>query len=120
MKLNEFSKSELKEILTKQGWDNITTWGYMTTAVNELGVYRLFLSINYLDIDDVKLGLTLFRELGLDNTFNLHEKYVGRDDELFNLELVRAERALRTFERECGEGWGINQEELVELLKKEL
>lgn len=117
MKLNEFSKSELKEILTKQGWDNIVMWGYETSAVNELGVYRLFLSINYLDIDDVKLGLTLFRELGLDNTFNLHEKYVGRDDELFNLELVKAERALKTFERYYTSGCEVLVEELKEVLK---
>lgn len=117
MKLSEFSKSELKEILTKQGWDNIAMWGYETTAVNELGVYRLFLSVNYLFIDDVKLGLTLFRELGLDNTFNLHEKYVGRDDELFNLELVKAERALRTFERYCTSGCEVLVTELKEALK---
>lgn len=101
MKLSEFSKSELKEILTKQGWDNIAMWGYETTAVSELGVYRLFLSVNYLSIDDVKLGLTLFRKLGLDNTFNLHEKYIGLDDELFNLELVKAERAFKPL------GWEI-------------
>lgn len=31
LKLSEFSKSELKEILTKQGWDDIATWEYMTT-----------------------------------------------------------------------------------------
>ena len=117
MKLSEFSKSELKEVLTKQGWDNIAMWGYETTAVNELGVYRLFLSVNYLFIDDVKLSLTLFRELGLDNTFNLHEKYVGRDDELFNLELVKAERALRTFERYYTSGCEVLVEELKEVSK---
>lgn len=117
MKLNEFSKSELKEILTKQGWDNIATWGYMTTAVNELGVYRLLLSVTYLAVDGVQLSLTLFRELGLDNTFNLHEKYIGLDDELFNLELVKAERALRTFERYYTSGCEVLVEELKEVLK---
>lgn len=117
MKLSEFSKSELKEILTKQGWDNIAMWGYETIAVNELGVYRLFLSVNYLFIDEVKLDLTLFRKLGLDNTFNLHEKCVGRDDELFNLELAKVERALRTFERYYTSGCEVLVEELKEVLK---
>lgn len=118
MKLGEFSKSELKEILTKQGWDNIAMWGYETTAVNELGVYRLFLSVSYLNVDGAKLSLTLFRELGLDNTFNLHEKYIGFDDELFNLELVKAERALRTFERYYTSGCEVLVEELKEVLEK--
>ena len=92
-------------------------WGYETTAVNELGVYRLFLSVNYLFIDEVKLDLTLFRKLGLDNTFNLHEKCVGRDDELFNLELAKVERALRTFERYYTSGCEVLVEELKEVLK---
>lgn len=117
MKLSEFSKSELKEILTKQGWDNIVSWGYEITAVNGLGVYRLFLSVSYLNIGGAKLGLTLFRELGLDNTFNLHEKYIGLDDELFNLELVKAERALRTFERYYASGCEVLVKELKEVLK---
>lgn len=62
-------------------------------------------------------SLTLFRELGLDNTFNLHEKYIGFDDELFNLELVKAERALRTFERYYTSGCEVLVDELKEVLK---
>lgn len=87
----------------------------MTTAVNELGVYRL-LSVTYLTVDGAQLCLTLFRKLGLDNTFNLHEKYIGLDDELFNLELVKAERALRTFEEYCVSGCEVLVKELKEVL----
>lgn len=48
MRLNEFSKSELKEILTKQGLDDIATWEYMTmSATKELGVYKLFIFVTY-------------------------------------------------------------------------
>ena len=50
IKVGKLSKSELKEILTKHGWDNIVSWGYDVTAVNELGVYRLFLSVSYLNV----------------------------------------------------------------------
>ena len=42
---------------------------------------------------------------------------VKRDDELFNLELVKAERALRTFERYYTSGCEVLVEELKEVLK---
>ena len=118
MKLSEFSKSELKEILSKQGWEDIATWEFMTmTATKELGVYKLFLSVAYNSVEGVQLSLTLFRAIGLDNTFSLYKKYVGLDNELFNLELVKAERALRTFERYYTSGCEVLVEKLKEVLK---
>lgn len=102
MKLSEFSIKGLKEILTKQGWDDITTWEFMTmTATKELGVYKLFLFVTYNAVEGVQLSLTLFKAIGLDNTFSLYRKYIGLDDELFNLELIKVGRALRTFEKHC-------------------
>lgn len=117
MKLSEFSKSEVKEILTKQGWDDIATWEYMSmSATKELGVYKLFIFVTYNTVEGVQLSMTLFRAMGVDNTFRLYRKYVGLNDELFNLELVKAERALRTFERYYTSGCEVLVEELKEVL----
>lgn len=121
MRLNEFSKSELKEILSKQGWDDIATWERRTvTAVKEFGVYRLVLFVTHTikeGLEGVELSLVLFREIGLDNTFSLYRKDVELDDELLNSELVKAERALRTFERYYTSGCEVLVEELKEALK---
>ena len=118
MKLNEFSKSELKEILSKQGWEDIATWKFMTmTATKELGVHKLFLSVTYNTVEGIQLSLTLFRAIGIDNTFSLYKKYIGLDDELFNLELIKVERALGTFERYCTSGCEVLVTELKEVLE---
>jgi len=54
--------------------------------------------------------------VGVDNTFRLYRKYVGLNDELFNLELVKVERALRTFEEYCVSGCEVLVKELKEVL----
>ena len=87
------------------------------SATKELGVYKLFIFVTYNTVEGVQLSMTLFRAMGVDNTFRLYRKYVGRDDELFNLELVKAERALRTFERYYTSGCEVLVEKLTEVLK---
>lgn len=57
------------------------------------------------------------REIGLDNNFSLYRKDVELDDELLNLELVKVERTLRTFERYCTSGCEVLVTELKEVLK---
>ena len=62
----------------------------------------------------------LFKTLDKNIPFKFYSKYIEPDKDLIEQELKNTEKVLRVFERECGEGWGIYQEELVELLKKEL
>lgn len=49
-----------------------------------------------------------------------YSKYIEPDKDLIEQELKNSEKVLRVFERECGEGCGIDQEELITLLKEEL
>lgn len=66
------------------------------------------------------IGYVLFKDLDKNLPSKFYSKYIEPDKDSIEQELKRAEKVLRVFEQECGEGWDINQEELVELLKKEL
>lgn len=121
MKLSGFSKNEIKEILVRRGWNDVETWERRTVfATKKFGVYRLMLFVTHTingGLEGVELSLVLFREIGLDNTFRLYRKDVELDDELLNLELVKIERTLRTFERYCTSGCEVLVTELKEALK---
>lgn len=110
---------EVREILTKQGWDIVSKHEYMTvTAVRGVRGYNLLFT--FIAIKGTYIGYVLFKDLDKNLPSKFYSKYIEPDKDSIEQELKRAEKVLRVFEQECGEGWDINQEELVELLKKEL
>lgn len=112
-------QEEVKKRLEKQGWDNVYYELPAVTATKEVRGYNLDFSFTETPLYGSLLTLVVYKTLDKRNPSWVYTT-TGLDCYNLDTELSKVERVLRVFERECGEGWGIDQQELVALLKEEL